>query len=398
MPLRSGGAVDNEYARGRANLALTSIGKKVVEWQVVELTPNDLDIYALGGFWQRHCFFARCRWYVFYSDEFPNYNVVYQTSEDGITWSGEVEIVIPNLSNGDEFTLWYDDGNKEVYLVYDDPPFTVGNSLYLKKGTIASNGTISWDSPVKIWQQGGNYLVISIDSICKTSDGKLFVHFTRRTGGSPTTHRCFVKYSTDNGATWLPSGLANAQMISPDVASGALQCVPLTSSHAIFFYIRSSKLYARYWDGTTLGGEELVISGSYLWAINVVQTADGRIHVSHDADHHIRSAGLGGTWSVNSNVHPNDGYGAVYTRNGNRIICHYPIDVVTHWEVWRKIYDGANWRDGVYLGDITDKDFYGDEFYSNYGKDTESGRHGLWWTIWSDVAPFWFRIQTSPLC
>ena len=71
-----------------------------MDWQVVELTPNELDIYALGGFWQRHCFFARCRWYVFYSDEYPNYNVVYQTSEDGKTWSGEVEIVIPNFSNG----------------------------------------------------------------------------------------------------------------------------------------------------------------------------------------------------------------------------------------------------------------------------------------------------------
>lgn len=389
-------------------------------WHVVNVSPEIVDYYALGYTSQRLVFFSQGWWYAFYSDWGGGAgDFGYKMSRNCLSWSSFIVVFSGYNGSGDNFTLWYEDGI--VYLLYVDPPFAGVNALYLRKGTVLDGtGGIIWDASVKIWEGGGSYSVTP-DGICKLPNGNLFVSFSRRTGAASTSFRVFGKYSTDDGVTWLPAGLGNAQMISPDAYHTGYTgtVLPLTDEYAIYIY--ASRFYlapyyvhewrARCWNGTTLQAEENISGKNFIHGeISAVQTFDGRIHFvccgreqvppvtdTYEIDHFYRSAGLGGTWNLQEAIATTTGIAsprATLTRDGEDLIAHYADEIGGDAYIYEIFYTPAGgWGVPTQLGNDIDDSITVEEIWSNYATDLQSEKLGVFWGR-EDI---WSQIQTSPL-
>jgi len=92
-------------------------------------------LYALFYPFQRKCFCANGRFWVFYSD---GTNMVYSTSTDGLTWSSPT--TVRPCDSGGKFSVWFDG----TYVHYAYSSEEAGSPLYYRRGTL-SGSSIIWD-------------------------------------------------------------------------------------------------------------------------------------------------------------------------------------------------------------------------------------------------------------
>ena len=196
-------------------------------------------LYATWFPFQRKCFYANGRFWVFYPD---GTNMVYRTSTDGSTWGSAT--TVKAASNGYEFSVWFDG----TYLHY---AYACGSPIYYRRGTPNSDGTITWsavEQTVSTTYNRAYYPMVSVDS-----NGYVWIGYADCDGTYYQSYAYVIK-SGNNDGTWgtTPTGFPyqislNDWLVSP---------IPLTSGKMLVVYARVGyNIKARYWNGAAWGTE-----------------------------------------------------------------------------------------------------------------------------------------------
>jgi len=203
---------------------------------------------------QRKCFYANGRFWVFY---FDGTNMVYRTSTDGSTWSSAT--TVRAAVGGQQFSVWFDG----TYLHY---AYAWASSICYRRGTPNSDGTITWsavEQTVSTTYNSAKMVMVSVDS-----NGYVWIGYIDYDG---TYYYSYVIKSGNNDGTWgtTPSGfpyyLAKGYgLVSP---------IPLTNGKMLVLWASdASPVYACRWDGSSWGtatstSTVVVYSGYYYSAV-----------------------------------------------------------------------------------------------------------------------------------
>ena len=205
---------------------------------------------AVAYHFQRKCFHANGRFWVFY---FDGSNLVYRTSTDGETWSSAATV---GPWAAGVFSLFYDG----TYFHYARSG-GAGVNLYYRRGTPNADGTVTWSAAEQLVQtlEDSNdviyYPVIAVDS-----EGYPFIGYVYYDYSAGTRYPYITKSSANDG-TW--STASGFPYLLKDVSSGYWRVIPLRLTggkmYILYFYSGAGHSYGRLWTGT-MGAEETVTS------------------------------------------------------------------------------------------------------------------------------------------
>jgi hypothetical protein len=190
---------------------------------------------------QHKSFYAAGRFWVFYSD---GTNMVYRTSTDGITWTSDT--AVRAATAGYLFSVWFDG----TYLHY---AYAAGTSIYYRRGTPNSDGTITWSAdeqtvPTKYNQ--ARFPMVSVDS-----NGYVWIGYIDFTS---SYYYPYVIKSGNNDGTWgtTPSGFPY-QLSTTSSNNWGVSVISLTSGKMLVIYgsQETGTVKARRWDGSAWGTE-----------------------------------------------------------------------------------------------------------------------------------------------
>lgn len=307
LPLKSGGAVENEFIHGKGNLGLITVGKGAkIPTSILDLsflgTSTDGDVTYWAGF-GRKCFYANKRFWVFYSD---GTNIVYRTSTDGKTWSAVTTIRTCDSSHN--FSVWFD-GTYVHYAATE----TYGYNLPIvyRRGTPNSDGTITWSATEQVVRQDVNMafrnVIIAVDSGGYPWIGMMINDQTSPPGGNGIY--ADVTKSSKNDGTWTT---ATGFPYRPDATAPGKRdimiLVPLTAQKMYITYVwsgapASNPINGRLWDGSAWSSQETATTRqSHDASISSVAYGD-IVHVVYDERttyniYHLKREA--GTWTETS--------------------------------------------------------------------------------------------------
>jgi hypothetical protein len=169
--------------------------------------------------------------------------MVYRTSTDGLTWTSPT--TIRAASTGDTFSVWFDG----IYFHY---AYANLSSIYYRRGTPNSDGTITWSAPEQTVSTVGDkavYPMISVDS-----NGYVWIGY-RDTKSN--RYYPYVIRSGNNNGTWgtTPSGFPY-QLSTTSIGLWKVSIIPLTSGKMLAIYTyNGATVKAKRWDGSAWGSE-----------------------------------------------------------------------------------------------------------------------------------------------
>jgi hypothetical protein len=209
---------------------------------------------------QRKSFYANGRFWVFYSD---GTNMVYKTSTDGSTWTVGGSSPIRAATNGYSFSVWFDG----TYLHY---AYASASSIYYRRGTPNSDGTITWsaaEQTVSTTYNQAYYPMVSVDS-----NGYVWIGYVD--GSSTTFLRPYVIKSGNNDGTWGTGAITQLSTYASNTWVASV--VPLTSGKMLAVYAYSgTTVKAKKWDGSAWGSEVATTSTvGYGWYHSAVAQGD----------------------------------------------------------------------------------------------------------------------------
>jgi hypothetical protein len=196
---------------------------------------------------QRKSFYANGRYWVFYSD---GANIVYCTSTDGSTWTSPT--TVRACSYGQYFSVWFDG----TYLHY---AYAFSSSIYYRRGTPNSDGTITWsadEQTVSTTYNTAYYPTVSTDS-----SGYVWIGYMEYVG---TYYYPYVIKSGNNNGTWgtTPSGFPY-KLSTTSTSYWRVSIVPLTSGKMLAVYAYDgATVRAKKWDGSAWGTEVATTSAT----------------------------------------------------------------------------------------------------------------------------------------
>jgi len=288
-------------------------------------------LYVNGLFW------------VFYCD---GTHIVYRTSTDGSTWSNATTVAAGTV--GQCFSIFHDG----TYLHYGrTSPFASPYALYYRRGTLNSDGTITWSlNEVTVYDFGG----INPFEVLVLVDSDGYPWLACRTYYSGNRYTWYVKATATDGSTWgtptkietannyLLAGfhpLPNGRLIIICTKAGTSNVVyaykiwdgsqwsaswtdisTYTSVGQAYFcstvkddtvhmvwlvYSSYDIRYVKYVDGSGVSGEVVVQSGTTSTSAPVlsINTANNDLYCfwtgSPTADHIYYKKCVSGTWDVN---------------------------------------------------------------------------------------------------
>jgi len=274
MPLRSCGAIESEYVKGRISFGLASIGKGVLlppppppesyagPYLIVEDIPSDATFDAS---YQRKTGFAG-RYWVFYWD---GTNIVYRSSADGETWT-DPTILTSDAVDCRDISVFFKDSYVHVVKTRN----VANNPLLYRRGLI-SGETITWEDwrTVKAAVSGETY---AYPTICVDSEGYPWISYIKFLGG----YVYAVEATAIDGSTWV----SPTQMSTTSFGSGMrnTQILPLEGGKLYYIYsLAGETAKGKLYDGESWGSEEeittVVVSGETLSA----SSESDRVHISY---------------------------------------------------------------------------------------------------------------------
>jgi hypothetical protein len=199
---------------------------------------------------QHKSFYANGRFWVFYTN---GTNMVYYTSTDGTTWTVGGSSPIRAATNGYQFSVWFDG----TYLHY---AYTSTSSIYYRRGTPNSDGTITWsatEQTVTTTYNQAYYPMVSVDS-----NGYVWIEYMDYTGAY---YYPYVIRSGFNNGTWgtTPSGFPY-QLSTTSTSGWRVSIIPLTAGKMLAVYAYdAATVKAKKWDGSAWGTEVATTSAIY---------------------------------------------------------------------------------------------------------------------------------------
>jgi hypothetical protein len=197
--------------------------------------------YATSYPFQRKSFYAAGRFWAFYYD---GANMVYSTSTDGSTWSSAT--TVRACTSGEHFSVWFDG----TYLHY---AYAYGSSIYYRRGTPNSDGTITWsadEQTVSTTYNRAYYPMVSVDS-----NGYVWIGYMEHTG---TNIYPYVIKSGNNDGTWGTTPSPFPCQLSTVTGAYYVSVIPLTSDKMLAIYSKGGggeTIKAKRWNGSAWGSE-----------------------------------------------------------------------------------------------------------------------------------------------
>jgi hypothetical protein len=194
---------------------------------------------------QRKSFYTAGRFWVFYTN--GSY-MVYSTSTDGSTWASPT--TIRTAAYGYTFSVWFDG----TYLHY---AYASASSIYYRRGTPNSDGTITWsadEQTVSTTYNSASYPMISVDT-----NGYVWIGYNDKTG---TKYYPYVIKSGNNDGTWGTGTIT--QLSTTSSSYWRVSIIPLTAGKMLAIYASYDVLVkAKKWDGSAWGSEVTTTSAIY---------------------------------------------------------------------------------------------------------------------------------------
>jgi len=157
---------------------------------------------AICGGWhsaERVSFFAKGRFWVFYHD---GTYLRYRSSTDGVNWTSPATVTTKVAQYWD-FCL--DPSGDYVHCVWSDATYGVTGYLYYKRGTLNTNGTISWGSEYAVWVPSSGYQT-RYHSVAVDSDGYPWIVTQGHKDANVSGHGKVFKSARKDGVWQTASG------------------------------------------------------------------------------------------------------------------------------------------------------------------------------------------------
>jgi hypothetical protein len=220
---------------------------------------------------QRKSFYANGRHWVWYSN---GTDLGYCTSTDGLTWSNFT--AVRNCTIGNASAICFD--GTYVHYVYSDFNGLGSGSIYYRRGTPNSNGTITWPAAEQTVLSatydphadvGGPWTGYLLPSISVDSNGYPYIGYVRHDScGSyynydienltapVDTYYPYVTESNNNNGTWSTASGFPYQLSGTSNSSWAVSPIPLTSGKMLAIYAyNGTTVKAQKYDGSSWGSE-----------------------------------------------------------------------------------------------------------------------------------------------
>jgi len=188
-------------------------------------------------------------WWYFYAD---GGNMLYRTSSDGAQWSSAVQTGVP-ATGGYFFSVWHHSPNMSFV------SFATTYYLYYRRGTLNSDGTISWNTALQTIASTSSELgVQSYPFVAVDSAGYPYVTYI-----TPATNLSVTKSQFNNG-TWSTASGYPLQLNSNSITSVRGLVLPLSDSqrmYAVYYGFAGAvgqPLVGKLYNGATWLSEESV--------------------------------------------------------------------------------------------------------------------------------------------
>lgn len=158
---------------------------------------------------QKKCFYANGRWWAFY---YTGADFGWETSIDGIDWTGTFRSYITLVKTPDNYDIWYDEPNNKICLAR-----TMGSEnrfVFYNQGTANADGTITGDFGTYVFSSATekiaydnidnwNSLVGQGPKLVKDSNGYPWISWLRVKVGN--WDEVVIKASATDGSAWANS-------------------------------------------------------------------------------------------------------------------------------------------------------------------------------------------------
>jgi len=329
MPLRSGGALENEHLRGEVNSGLNARGlPRTFKPSKVGTSTSSL---AMAYSIQRKVFYGGTfRVFYFYA---VGSEIVVKKSADGVLWQTE------NSPGFGASSYFYSRAGGLDVLLDSDKIYAqilcysavVDYTTQFKKGTL--NTTISWGSEKTIFTNA-NYHIGG--SLTKLTTGRLYSAV--QVAASPQVNG---SYSDDDGENWTKN--INIGTTTITSTTGGVQILAMATGKAMCLVKNSvNTLVAFLFNGSTWSSLGTVATGllsgwGYFTATAVGDVVDVVFIDSAGALKHVRYAGSWG--SITTLVSTGCTHPAIVAGDGGRLYVFYVKDA----EIKLLKFDGASW-------------------------------------------------------
>jgi len=219
---------------------------------------------ALGWNIRRRTFFARKRFWAFWSD---GTNMVYASSYDGINWT-EPTPVRP-CESGLYFSVTT---HQDLYVHYVYSVGTVlGDSpLYYRRGVLNLDGTITWYVEQKV-REASELFKFRHPSVAIDSNGYPFVFYAEYEDGVGWKAR--VEKSATNDGTWVTQWRTTLETMPP-----APECTILSLTGGKMYAVWACTIFFIHgclWDGSAWGSIETVTPDTDIEDTRFAVASDG---------------------------------------------------------------------------------------------------------------------------
>jgi hypothetical protein len=215
-----------------------------------------INAYETQGTFQRKCFYAKGRFWVFYAN-FASGNFEYRTSIDGKIWS-EATIVRAG-EYGPHMSIFFD--GTFIHYAYTG----YATAIYYRRGIPNSDGTIAWSADEQTVNTNSNQA--SNPAVAVDSNGYAWIGYREGTAGTRTP---WIIKSGNNNGTWgtTPNGFPY-QLSATQSSYWTCVPVPLTNGKMLVVYAHhftddyGYPIEMRAWDGSDWLDVVATISGIY---------------------------------------------------------------------------------------------------------------------------------------
>ncbi len=315
---------------------------------------------------QRKAFYANGRFWVFYG--ISTKTIVYRTSVDGSSWSDEITI---GTAYPTGFSIYFDG----TYFHYARAPGSSGDSIFYRRGTPQSDGTINWSSSEQEAIQGTSGHTLLYPSITVDSNGYVFIAYRDQDDSDSNNNKLKVTKSGNNDGTWgSGSTWEIATMISP---FGII--LPLTNGRMYIVYNNQSdhKNWGKLYDGTNWGNQEGNFGAATGTRFNAVAIGDD-VHLvwSQETVYDLRykkrtyGVGWGDTITIQSSV--TSSTAPVLSYEGTTLYCFWTGSPSANHIYYKKCINGT-WDTNPtdWIDETTDELFEYDRITCFYNENND---------------------------
>jgi hypothetical protein len=254
---------------------------------------------------QRKSFYAKGRYWVFYSD---GTNMVFKTSVDGISWSSAT--TVRAADNGNKFSVFFDG----TYVHYAYSSQVTNTPLYYCRGTPDSNGTVTWSSEQTAVAAAST---VSYTGPCITvaTDGRAWIGYEYYTTTGPDRYPCVTRNANTDGTWSTDTGNGFPYQLSSRIGGTSnvqvVQPVPLTSGYVLCLYTATGfQVRGKKWDGSW-GSEKL--TSTYILGSN----AFSAVNEGDDVHLCLVTGSNPDTIYYEKYTHASDSFGDLYLVQGS---------------------------------------------------------------------------------